>query len=405
MGGAMAALCDDYTATFYNPAALSQAVGKGKWLQLGITGLYENRDFEARDTAGSSTRYDGGETAFALGMAMDLGRPEGWKNWTLGLCVYLPTKAVLDIDIPESSKDYFFPLYNDVGKGMNAFVGLSRRFGDRVSLGVGATCLLRLMDTDSHIVAFLDANKLLQNQDLINSLVNKGGVSATDAIDVKVAVNRELVLKLSLNAGLTLQILDWLKLGLSFRDKTGADSTGYQYIYIEPVDANGNVVKDLADNLPVIQVAVDYYAFFSPREYTAGIGITSGRLNLEADISYAEWSGYRGPHYEWPVPGFKDTWNPRFGVEYGLTEKFLLRAGYMWRPTPAPSQTGEYNYLDSDTHIFSGGAAYRIGSGSVDAHVQYQYMPDQTVNKTGGLPSVTYGGNMLNAGLTYTVRY
>ena len=405
MGGALTALADDYTATYYNPACLAWSIGDGTWLQAGISAIYTSRSFEARDNSGRAMQEDNDIKGLACGLTMDLNRLGGLKDWSFGLAAYVPTQGILDIDIPESARTYFFPIYNDVGKAMNLYAGVARRIGERVSLGVGANVLLRLLDTDTHIVLFVDANELLGNPDLIQSLIDQMEISLADAATVKATANRELVLNAGLHAGIAVEVFDWLKLGLSFRDKLGADSSGYQYLYIKPVDEQGNVVEDLADRLPVIQVAVSHYSFFNPREYTLGVGVTQGRLKMGLDLSYAQWSGYRGPHQERPPELFKDTWNPRIGIEYALTERIFVRAGYVWRPSPVPAQTGETNYLDADTQIFCSGFAYRVGRGSIDAHVQYHRMEEESVHKNGGLPEVEYGGSLWNAGLTYMVRY
>lgn len=405
MGGALTALADDYTATFYNPAALSAALGSGQWLQTGFSALYIARDFEASDTRGTRVKDDDPIKALAFGLTVDLGRLGGLRDWTFGLAAYFPTEAVLDIDVPETSREYFFPVYNDVGKAMSLYAGLARRFGERLSLGIGTNIMLRLLDTDTHIVLFVDANELINNPDLINDLIDQGEITLGEAGSATATANRELVVNTALHAGLSYRITDMLTLGISFRDKIVADSTGYQYLYIKPVDENGNVVEDLAQSLPVIQVPLDIYAFFSPREYTIGLGGTYDRLTAELDLTYAQWSDYRGPHGETPPERFKDTWNPRLGIEYALSDRWRLRAGYVWRPTPVPAQTGVTNYLDADTHIFSAGCAYRVGRGSIDAHLQYHRMEDSTAHKDGDLPDVDYSGSLWNAGLTYTVRY
>jgi long-chain fatty acid transport protein len=406
MAGAMTAITDDYTSTYYNPSGLNFVLKKDEWLQVGIGAMYVMPDFEISDSTGKVKKDDENVKAITAGLVMDLGRLEShMKGFMFGVSCFVPTQAILDIDIPETAKEYFFPLYNDVAKGIGIYTGLSKNIGDKFSLGIGSEVLLRLTDTDTHITLKVDANRIIDNIGDLQKLVEELQIDISDSANVKAAVNRELVLNAALYAGMTYKPTDWLSFGLSFRDKISADSTGYQYLYILPVDKNGNVDKPIADRIPVIKVDLEHNSFFSPREYTFGLGLIGSRITASFDLTYSEWSGYQGPHLETPDPEFKDTFNPKFGLEYSAAEKIKLRAGYMYRPTPAPEQTGVYNYIDGDTHIFCGGAGYSFKNSDLDIHVQYHYMPDSYVTKEASGISVKYGGNLWNTGITWTVRF
>jgi len=406
MAGAMTAISNDYTAAYYNPSGLSYALDNGKWLEAGIGAMFVAPDFKITDSIGRQKKDDEKVKAITAGLVMDLGRLERHMHgFSLGISCFMPTQAILDIDIPESARDYFFPVYNDVAKGMGIYAGLSKSFGEKISVGIGANVLLRLTDTDTHITLKVDANHIIDNIHDIQKLIEELQIDVSDSANVKAAANRELVLNLAAHAGITYRPADWLSLGFSFRDKISADSTGYQYLYILPVDQNGNVDVPLANKLPVIKVSLEHNSFFSPREYTLGLGYTGSILTAAFDLTYSEWSGYQGPHLETPEHEFKDTFNPKLGVELAATDKVKVRAGYMYRPTPTPSQTGIYNYLDGDTHIFSTGAGYSFGDSTIDAHLQYHYMPDNEVTKDITGIVVKYGGSLWNAGITYNVRF
>lgn len=405
MGGALTATADDYTATYYNPALLAWTLKDNEWLQTGATFIYTTRDFEVVDTTVAKVKKDFETKGVALGLTMDLDRVAGLKNCSLGTSLYVPTDALLSIDIPTTANEYFFPIYDDLGKGMSAYTGIAYKIGERLSIGVGANFLLRLPDTDTHIIAFVDADELLNNPDLIKDLIEKGELPLGSSVVVQPGVNRELVLKVAPHAGVAMDILDWLRIGLSYRSKIGGLSDGWEYIYITPIDKDGHVVEDLASRLPVTQVPISYYAYFSPREYSFGIGIKRGRFLVDLDITYSMWSGYRGPHKERPPELFKDTWNPKIGLEFYLNHRITLRGGYVWRPSPVPTQRGQTNYLDSDTQILCGGIKYQIGRSSLQAHLQYHLWEDQDVEKGGNLPAIKYKGSLWNTGLSYITEF
>jgi long-subunit fatty acid transport protein len=52
-----------------------------------------------------------------------------------------------------------------------------------------------------------------------------------------------------------------------------------------------------------------------------------------------------------------DVFVPRVGFEYELGQ-FELRAGYFYRPTPIPTQVYQTNFVDSDAHVVTLGAAW-----------------------------------------------
>jgi long-subunit fatty acid transport protein len=406
MAGAMTAISNDYTAAYYNPSGLSYALDSGKWLQAGIGAMYIAPDFRITDSLGKEKKDNENVKAITAGLVMDLGRLESHMHgFNLGLSFFMPTQAIIDVDTPESARDYFLPVYNHVARGMVSYAGLSRSFGDKFSVGIGTSILLRLTDTDTHMALRIDANRILDNINDIQKLIDELQIDVSDSAKIKPSANRELMLNMAVHAGLTYNPASWLCIGFSFRDKINSDSSGYEYLYILPVDQNGNVVIELANRLPVIKVGVDHNLFFSPREYTLGIALKGSVITAALDVTYSEWSGYQGPHIETPQPAFKDTLNPRIGVEIAATEKIRLRAGYMYRPTPAPKQTGTYNYLDGDTHIFSSGAGYSFGDSTIDAYFQYHYMPEGEVTKDVTGVSVEYGGSLMNTGITYSMRF
>ena len=57
-----------------------------------------------------------------------------------------------------------------------------------------------------------------------------------------------------------------------------------------------------------------------------------------------------------PPPDFHDIFVPRIGAEYLANKHLSLRAGYVYRPSPVPDQTGINNYADSDKHVITFGA-------------------------------------------------
>ncbi|MDD5711769.1 MAG: hypothetical protein PHY31_03310, partial [Smithellaceae bacterium] len=111
LGGAMTAVVDDYTAAYYNPAGLAWAFPKGGWFIAGVDLVYTTRSFAAVDTAGTQVKHDFETKGIALGMAFDLKRLIKVKDCTFGISLYIPSTGLLNIDLPTSASQYFFPVY------------------------------------------------------------------------------------------------------------------------------------------------------------------------------------------------------------------------------------------------------------------------------------------------------
>ena len=68
---------------------------------------------------------------------------------------------------------------------------------------------------------------------------------------------------------------------------------------------------------------------------------------------------------------WKDTFSYHFGAEYLLNDKFSLRFGYMWDPSPVPEETLDPLMFDVSVHRFSLGIGYRAESWSLDLAFMY----------------------------------
>jgi len=118
-----------------------------------------------------------------------------------------------------------------------------------------------------------------------------------------------------------------------------------------------------------------------------GVGVAfnlTESLLMSADVHYLLWSTYDEFTAEVDVPGFTDkhvveNWKNSFvfrgGLEYNLSESFVLRAGFLYDQTPQPDETVDPILPDAKRWAVTGGFGYK--SGNFILNVAYQYEPFQ----------------------------
>jgi len=215
-------------------------------------------------------------------------------------------------------------------------------------------------------------------------------------------------------AGLWFKPTSWLRIGAGYREKLVMELDLPNTIRIPPLSGfEGGGVPILRES--ELTVLAYTWSHFSPRAFELGVAAEpTDRLLFSANLTYMQWSAMAtdapatyvyvtggladifptmiGPLP--PAPDFHDTLTPSFGFEGRpiLDDHWRLdlRAGYRYRPTPVPDETGYNNYLDSNTHIFSSGIGLTASQFSeifprplsLDGFVQYQYGEPRTYHKS-----------------------
>jgi long-chain fatty acid transport protein len=128
-----------------------------------------------------------------------------------------------------------------------------------------------------------------------------------------------------------------------------------------------------------------------PATFALGAAYTIGKLTVEADADWTFWSSFKNLPItiDNPVPTLPSTSNPknwedvvafRIGVEYRVTDPLSLRAGFVYDPTPVPSETMGPELPDADKLDYSIGVGYKIGAWTIDLAGMYIDKKDRTVS-------------------------
>jgi long-subunit fatty acid transport protein len=403
MGGAYAALGDDVAGLYYNLAAITQVTRFH--LELGYTYAtpYMRIDGAREDVDQNKGYAIGGIVSTTI------------KGHRLsgGVNAFIPQSYLMRFLMFTSNQPHS-PLVANANQRIVALTGLAFEVFPWLSVGGG----LNMLANNHGGVDFL-VNEHTPSEGSLHS--NISGVFAPIA-------------------GLWSQPTDWLRVGVSYREKLVCRLVLPNDVSIPPVTAfpGSNVAILPASHLTL---SADAWSHFTPRQFELGVAFEPyDWLTVSVDLTYMEWSEMKSdmpaasivltggladivPTINGPQPPpatFRDTFNPAIGIEGRPLDdpdlSLALRLGYRYRPTPVPNQTGVNNYLDSDTHIFSGGFGLTFGPFwdifpqplSLDAFVQYHWMTPRTTHKTDPtdvMGDYQFAGQWWNFGGSMTFRF
>ena len=409
MGGAMTAIANDYTAAFYNPAALTEP----ELVRYGIDVLVTVPHFETRlsrpaclDSAGDcALRFPEGYSArepsepdLFAGVTVGWAIPfeVGLGRLAMGVALYVPTVNLVRAQALDPVTPQYY-MYQNLPDQLVILASLAWAPVDWFSFGAGVQILADVhgeanfrIDTTNH---------------------------RFDQSDIHV----EIVPKTAVIAGVLFRPSKGMRIGVSYRQ-----ALSLEFGLPAEVDASGVLVIGLGTGGSVL---------YSPHQFQFGLGyhIAAADLTLSAELDYALWSKAPDPSPQVTVSvggnvldalgatgaldvgadaapldlGFSDTVTSRFGAEWEPLDWFTARVGYSFRPSPAPRATGPYNYLDNDVHSVAFGLGFSFMDPlsvherpiRIDLGNAFGILPRRTILKPAGDPV----GSLEHSGWTYSV--
>jgi long-chain fatty acid transport protein len=159
-----------------------------------------------------------------------------------------------------------------------------------------------------------------------------------------------------------------------------------------------------------------------------GLGISfkaTDKLTLNADAQYTNWKkidtiGITYDNAAWQAlkahPQLKAAFNNnfdlqwkdaiqwRFGLEYAVSEKLALRAGYYY--DPSPSDPGTLNILlpEITYNVVTAGLGYKADKIAIDFCIEYLMGKDVDAPLTSKMPG-THGMNILTPNIAFSYRF
>jgi long-chain fatty acid transport protein len=349
MGGAQAAVADDYTALYYNVANLAFEeghAGAGLLLSFDDVSLRLKArppGYDLPDRGSSSAaiptaarlqaRGDTDDIANTHGVYVGLVGSLGFERLRVGVMAYLPANTFtrLQTRYPDEREQYFsnrldFELLGLRTQRQGILGGLAWRFNDRLSMGAGVS-FLPGGETTNHV--------LVQNP--------------TDQSDIALTLDNNITGRLAPLLGLSVQPTERIKVGLAWRGEQFFSLKGENQIQIRGLQGG--------EGFPVIQ-RFEVVSQYSPHQVVFGSSYRDEGYVLSVDVTYNLWSRYLNQQGE--RVAFADTFTTRLGIEAAYSPSLLLRGGLGYAPSPVPAQTGRTNYVDNDRVVVSLGTGHKV---------------------------------------------
>ncbi|MBI1397637.1 MAG: hypothetical protein GC151_16825 [Betaproteobacteria bacterium] len=374
-----AALGEDASTVFYNPAGMSR-LSRG---ELIVGGAAIGLKAEFSGTATRPAALGGGTNTGGTG-----GDAGGWSG-VPGLYLVKPINDRIVFGLGVSTPFGMRTEYDDgwVGrfqgiksdlKTINVNPAVSYRINDSLSVGVGV-------------------NYQRIEAELTNAVVLQTGISTFAEGRTRLKADDD---SWGWNAGALWEISDSSRIGVSYRSGihhtvTGDVTTTLGSTYIAA--GSGGSRADI--ELPAI-ASVSFVQAVSPT------------VDLLADVTYTHWSSVQQLTVVNTANGtardilnfdFDNAWRYSVGVNYRLSEAWMLRAGLAYDQTPVKdAQHRTVRLPDADRKWVAFGVRWNItGSAALDAGYAHLFLNDVNINFSRG--QLTPGTTSVSAPTVSTV--
>jgi hypothetical protein len=349
LAGTQTAATTDHTATLYNPGALTQGPASfGAGWMMTVPRL-EIRLARAPNSLRTQPVYPSTRHGVTVGAVFPIG--EGLnRKLALGVGIYSPTDYTAKGQLLSTQTPRFYRFQNRSEK----FVGL-------MALAIEVTEWLHV-GTGFQLIG-----------DLLGQVAVDIRLSDRQVKGKSVYV--EFPLKMAATAGLLLKPTAGLRVGAAWRQQIALDFSIPSQL----------IIDDAAD----LEIIVEGTALYTPESFNFGLAyqLPKTALQLSAGISWVRWSKTPDPSLKLGLDlegdllsglglderldlkgssavdlALRDVWQPRVGAELDVLPFVALRAGYSWRPAPAPLPTGPFNFIDPSSHRLAAGIGVRIAN-------------------------------------------
>jgi long-chain fatty acid transport protein len=378
MGGAFIGQADDYSAVFWNPAGLTQM--KNSSISLFGTDLipsgsyYLQTPYFTIDAKTQAGMYPSGALAYFKPLSEKL---------LIGIAAYVPTGTGAkwdgeDLKVLTKNVAYEWQSFMAV---ITVSPVIAYKFNDMFS--VGAT-----LNLDYGMMKIKRGSLGQYSEDLSGF-----AFGATIGAMIK-PIDR-------LSIGLTLRTPVKAKFS-GEAEMAGAAAVGQS----TKSDAEREATMPLWLGLGISFKATDKLTINADAQYTnwkkvATIGITYDNAAWQAFKTHPQLGAAFNNDF---VLNWEDKIQYRVGMEYAVSNKLALRAGYYYDPSPSPAETLNILLPEIAYNAITAGLGYKSEKITIDLCLEYLMGKKQESPMTGKMPG-THGMNILVPNIALTYRF
>lgn len=366
-----AAVADDASTIFFNPAGLTQL--QGSEVNLGLNYIAPKAEFDDNGSTHTSgapmTGSDGGDGARNAWVPVSYASHRLNDRVVVGLGVGAPFGLVTDYK--DDWKGRYQAIKSEL-KTININPTIAFSVNDKLSLGLG----VNLQYADIELTQAADFGSAFAAKALRTTPQSADGRVKLEAGDWSWGYN----------LGLTYDFTPQTRLGLSYRSKITHDLEGdgsFRYPDNPGVEsaARGDDFQD-ADISG--QVTLPESAFVALHHQL------NSQWAIMGDMTYTRWSRFEALRIESPNPrlqsnkpqNWHNTWRVALGTEYQHNDRLSWRAGVAFDESPVPSPAFRTARIpDNDRYWLSVGASYRYSDNLIlDAGYTHIFVKDSRID-------------------------
>jgi long-subunit fatty acid transport protein len=350
MGNTGTAAANDFSAAFYNPAALDRA--KGLSIHMGYRGIYPRllmkigKWDERYFTDYPNTNF------FQLGVSWNvviekLIDRKYTDRFTFGLALAL-SDFYKSFAIPyDTDTPYFYRYHDRYLNLLPIYLSGSLRIFDWLSIGGGMVPAPSDSGTDVSVNSNFTVPDYSYNAE--QGTITRSYGKLEPVLGVLFRIPNE-------------HRADFFSIGVTWRDEVSSvDGQGVATDYTK-VNYEGQIIDLPPSDTPILTLSG-----WTPMQVIGGMAmVPDDGWVLTGEVLWKRWSNWKNFFIEHPNPRFEDTWNVRVGgeKEFDLDNRVLdaiiARGGGYREQSPVPNQNGQSNYLDPDKWVATAGFETRI---------------------------------------------
>jgi long-chain fatty acid transport protein len=388
-----AAIADDATTIFYNPAGMQRLQEPHALLVL--SGVNLSSEFDDRNSQPALGQPLGNEGGDAGGWHAV---PAAYLAWpvndrlALGLGINVPFGLALEYD--DGWIGRFQALKSEI-ETLNVNPSLSFRISERFTLGAGIDyqrIQAELTNSLNYTAVIAQGLQQLVAAGQLPPAAVPGLLAANAGLEGDTGVRGDDA-AWGYNLGVMIELSPGTRLGLAYRSAIDYEIEG-SVRFDAPSITNpvGAAIVSAANAGPLAPggISVDLKL---PDIATASFYQSFGRLELLADIAWTGWSSVQelrivrdsGAVLSVTPEQWKDTWRYALGATFRLNDQWTLRGGVAYDETPVPSETRTARLPDAERTWVAIGARWSPSEEwTIDAGYAHLFSDDVALDQDDG---------------------